>query len=36
VDVGPLTKLIEQRVDVSGKLQELADPKIDLKTLLPA
>jgi NAD(P)H-nitrite reductase large subunit len=35
VDVGPLTKLIEQRVDISGKLQELADPKVDLKTLVP-
>lgn len=36
VDVGPLTKLIEKKIDVSGRLKELADPKVDLKTLIPA
>jgi len=36
IDVGPLTKLIDKKIDVSGRLQELADPKVDLKTLIPA
>jgi len=36
IDVGPLTKLIERKIDVAGRLRELADPKVDLKTLIPA
>ncbi len=33
-EIGQLAKLIEKKVDLSGKLAELADPKFDLKTLV--
>ena len=33
-DIGPLAKLIDKQVSVSGRYSELADPNFDLKSLL--
>ena len=35
-EMGTITKLIKDRVNVAGKLEDMASPEFDLKTLLPA